>query len=159
MAITVNGTEYASWDDVPEDVRATLRGALPDADGDGVPDVLQGRGAPGQHVVRTMKIKVGDQEYDSPDQLPPELRASLQSAGLFPTRPALQPGVQASPEPAPQAGAQTGPQPGPRPAPGFSPPAAPIPPPVSTAPAAGPVMLNGVPVDAQVKKKHWWQRG
>jgi hypothetical protein len=130
MAITVNGTEYASWDDVPEELRTTLRGALPDADGDGVPDVLQGRATPGRHVVRTMKIKVGDQEYDSPDQLPPELRATLEAAGM------VQSAVEAGTRPL--SGAQ--PQ---------LPPAA----------AGGPVVLNGVPIAPPAKKKHWWQRG
>ena len=43
MEITVNGQRYDSWDDVPGDVKRLVAGQLPDADGNGVPDLFARR--------------------------------------------------------------------------------------------------------------------
>ncbi len=50
---TINGVDYPSWDQVPEELRRQLA-ALPDADGNGIPDLIEGTAAtlPDQ-VVRT----------------------------------------------------------------------------------------------------------
>jgi hypothetical protein len=52
MKITVNGQEYASWDDVPEETRRLLGRVLPDEDGNGVPDAFEGKAEPGRHTYR-----------------------------------------------------------------------------------------------------------
>lgn len=41
VKLTVNGVEYDSWDDVPEEQRASLARVLPDDAGTGVPDVFE----------------------------------------------------------------------------------------------------------------------
>ncbi len=42
MQINVNGQTYARWEDVPPDVRQQLAATLPDADRNGIPDLLEG---------------------------------------------------------------------------------------------------------------------
>lgn len=131
MKITVNGTEYSSWDEVPEDARRLLMasGAFADSDHDGVPDFAEGGGAEslksGRFVSRvTKRITVGDKTYDSVDDVPPALRATLERAGL------IQPGEAATDSARPAE---------------------------STAPS-GEVLLNGVPIDDKPRKKRWWRR-
>lgn len=143
MKITVNGTDYDSWDDVPEQLRSLLGSTLPDADGDGVPDLLQGTGvlpADGVHVQST-SIDVDGRTYDSIDDLPAGIRASLQSAGLLGGPPA--PSAQAA-NPAGRLPAASTPA---RPA-GRQP------------LGPGQVLLNGevVDVDPGPERRRWWQR-
>ena len=150
MDIVVNGTHYSSWEEVPPELRATVGRALPDADGDGVPDLLQGHlptGLPGGRVVTTSTvITVGDQTYHSLDEVPDEVRSALAAAGLAPP-----PGSAPAPL---SAGDHEMARP---PAPAGPPPAGSVPP--------GQVLPDGVPLDASqgapgtVRKKHWWQRG
>jgi hypothetical protein len=52
VKITVNGQEYDSWDEVPEETRALLGHALPDMDHNGVPDVFEGKGEAGHFQAR-----------------------------------------------------------------------------------------------------------
>lgn len=42
MSVTVNGRQYAAWDDVPAYLRDLLRSQFPDRDGSGVPDIFEG---------------------------------------------------------------------------------------------------------------------
>lgn len=81
MQLQINGTSYPRWEDVPEETRRALLAVLPDEDGDGVPDSLQGRGG-GMYVRKTTKVKINGVEYDSPDQMPAEARMALRAAGL-----------------------------------------------------------------------------
>jgi hypothetical protein len=152
--IIVNGQHYASWDEVPADVRATVSTALPDTNHDGVPDLLQGSGLAGLstgHVSTSVtRIEVGGRSYTA-DELPPSIRDSLRMAGLLPA---------AAAGTAPCAPTQDG-QPAGQPA--VQPPGGvPVPGPIRP----GQVMLDGVPVDTGQgapgiipRKKHWWQRG
>ena len=178
MDIIVNGQHYASWDEVPADVRNTMSAALPDANRDGVPDLLQGgglAGLPTGHVptMSVTNIQVGGKSY-SPDELPPAIRDSLRMAGILPAAGAPPGGTPVGPAPGPQWGAQPDAQWGAQP--GAQPPAGqvPIPPAQVSAPVphqptpirSGQVMLDGVPVDTAQgapgiipRKKHWWQRG
>jgi hypothetical protein len=40
--INVNGQSYSRWEDVPPEVRQQLAATLPDADRNGIPDLLEG---------------------------------------------------------------------------------------------------------------------
>lgn len=77
-SIEYDGRVYDSWDDLPEEARQLIRSAMPDTDDDGVPDVFQGGPAPEASVTRT--VTVDGTTYDSPDDLPPHLRAHLERA-------------------------------------------------------------------------------
>ena len=84
MDVVINGTRYASWDEVPPELRATLGKALPDNDGDGVPDMFSGAApAPkGRQVFTRTSITVNGQTYGSLDEVPAEIREALRQAGL-----------------------------------------------------------------------------
>jgi hypothetical protein len=85
--IEVNGKQYDSWDDVPEDIRKLVQGtgALPDTDHDGVPDLFENTAAlpSGSTTIRSTTVTTGGQTYNSIDEVPPDIRAALQSAGLL----------------------------------------------------------------------------
>jgi hypothetical protein len=51
----INGVVYASWDQVPEDVRRQLS-ALPDADGNGIPDLIE----PSPATTTTVRVDKAD---------------------------------------------------------------------------------------------------
>lgn len=117
MKIVVNGREYSSPDEMPADVRTAFEGALAtlaDKNGNGVPDILElhlgtltrsvsegvagGSSAlPATTVVTTQKFVINGREYDSIDQMPPELRRqfeqvqSLLAGSAQPGQPGLPP--------------------------------------------------------------------
>ena len=104
----INGHEYASLDEIPEQFRAMFE----DRDGDGLPDVVQQHMEAGRHVsARSIEMrsvngvttyKVGDREYRSLDEMPPEHRElfeHLAHAGL-PDRVPNVPGIPAPERPA-----------------------------------------------------------
>lgn len=82
--IEYNGRVYESWDDLPDEARAAISAAMPDTDGDGVPDMLQ-RGVTDTQVTTTVtrSVVVDGVTYDSVDELPPHLREHLRD--LLPT--------------------------------------------------------------------------
>ena len=84
MQINVNGQNYTRWEDVPADVRQQLAGTLPDADKNGVPDLLEGNlsGLPtGTGTAQTFtSISVDGQTVSSVGDLPPEVRETLHQA-------------------------------------------------------------------------------
>lgn len=84
MQINVNGQTYQRWEDVPDDVRATLLAKLPDVDGNGVPDFLEGGPLPttGHATVANTHFSVDGETYTSAADLPPVVRQALQQAGL-----------------------------------------------------------------------------
>jgi len=93
--ITVNGREYASIDEMPPDVREQYRRAmnlLADRDGNGVPDILERGGvnvtSDGRAVnvssVVSSRIVVNGQEYTRWDDVPADVRAAMQRAGVKP---------------------------------------------------------------------------
>jgi hypothetical protein len=94
--ITVNGVEYNSVDQMPPDVRRQYEramGTLADTDRNGVPDILEGgmassltsRSSRDPEVVSTVvtssKIVVNGREYARWEDVPPEIRRLVQSAG------------------------------------------------------------------------------
>jgi len=135
MEITVNGQRYDSWDAVPDDVKRLVAGQIPDADGNGVPDLLEGKG-PGvvsSTVTTSTSFVVDGQTYDSIEALPPDIRKRLE---------ALLPASATNPAPS----------------------TATTPPPLSAGQplSEGEVLLNGVPTRVHSdppQKKRWWQRG
>ena len=80
--ITIDGRTYAGVQEMPPDVRARYEQAMRafDRDGNGVPDVLEGA-SPDPNVISQVttrqKIIVNGREYDSWNELPPELRSLL----------------------------------------------------------------------------------
>jgi hypothetical protein len=138
MMINVNGQSYSRWEDVPPEVRQQLAGTLPDADRNGIPDVLEGNlaGLPTTGTAQSFtSISVNGQQVGSVGELPPDVQQVLRQAFGWPAAP-----VTAVP-------------PGPG-APAAAPPNAtwPLQP--------GQVMLNGVPttVGEPAAKKPWWKR-
>ena len=104
MQINVNGQNYSRWEDVPADVRQQLAATLPDADQNGIPDLLEGNlsglptGMPAGGQTFT-SISVNGQTVGSVGELPPELRQAFgwPASGPTPVPPAspqwpLQPG-------------------------------------------------------------------
>jgi hypothetical protein len=136
VRIRVNGEEYASWDEVPEELRSMLRAALPDSDHNGVPDVMEGKAEP------------GEQRYSGSFVV--RRRSKITRVSRTTARPGFRftmtgSEVQAVP---PRIEADT-------------PPARPPTPPTSATPE-GPILLNGVEVgpDGQpLRRKPWWRRG
>ena len=98
--IVINGREYRSVDEMPVDVRRQYERAmatLADRDGNGVPDVFEGKARPPQSpdgrvtiLQRSSRYVVNGREYDRLEDVPAEVRAVLQtkhsSAALPPTR-------------------------------------------------------------------------
>ena len=77
--IVINGKEYHSLDEVPEQYRALLQ----DTDGDGVPDVLQGATSQRIQVARVVRngkttYTYNGQEYERIEELPAEARNFLE---------------------------------------------------------------------------------
>jgi hypothetical protein len=146
MLININGQNYDTWEDVPEDVRKQVAAKLPDADQNGVPDVFEGNLASlgnlagGQTTFTS--ISIDGQQVDSLGQLPPEVQEMLRSTlGIY------QPGSVAAPPPGT-----------PGTTPGTS--GAAVPPNGPWPLQPGQVMLNGVPttVGAEPPRKSWWKR-
>jgi cation transport regulator ChaB len=86
--ITVNGVEYKSVDDMPPDVRSQYERAmqmLADKDGNGVPDILEGKSPPVPGgatkpvsvVTHTSRIVLNGKQYKSWDDVPRQVRALL----------------------------------------------------------------------------------
>lgn len=163
MKISINGTEYDSWDDVPAELRGALQGALPDANHDGVPDLFQGGPLPTESIVRSSTtIAIGDKTYNSIDEVPEPLRETLRRSGLF-AQPGSGQGSAQPIDPGTQPGQPPVSQPVAQPAtgqPAYPPQPAQLayqePPQVS----GGMVTLNGQPYDPNQpeKKRHWWNR-
>jgi hypothetical protein len=89
IKITVNGQEYSSIDQMPDDVRREYQKSLEllaDRNGNGVPDALEGRVAGaslGRGVITTIRhssIHINGQSYGSMDEVPPEVRTAYQKA-------------------------------------------------------------------------------
>ena len=142
MQINVNGQTYSRWEDVPPDVRQQLAATLPDADRNGVPDLLEGNlsglptGIPATGQTFT-SISVNGQNVGSVGELPPEVQQVLRQAFGWPAAP-IAPGTPVAPA-----------------APGPPPPGSPWP------LQPGQVMLNGVPTtvgEATQPRKPWWKR-
>jgi hypothetical protein len=101
MQINVNGQTYARWEDVPPDVRQQLAATLPDADRNGIPDLLEGNlsglptGMPATGQTFT-SISVNGQDVGSVGELPPEVQQVLRQAfgwpGTVAAAPATRPG-------------------------------------------------------------------
>ena len=90
--ITVNGKEYGSLDEMPPDVRKNFEkmiGMLADRDGNGVPDILEGKALIGPahgsgnvtSAVHT-SFKINGQAYERFEDIPPELRQVFKDAGM-----------------------------------------------------------------------------
>jgi hypothetical protein len=128
VKIVVDGQEYDSWDQVPEEIRALMGGTLPDADHNGVPDLLEGGPIPTAGMtVQSTAIDVDGVTYQSLADLPPQARAALEAAGLT--------GAPGATAPAPL------------------PPAARAPATGQVLLNGEPVGANG-----SAKRQHWWQR-
>ena len=117
MKIVVNGREYSSPNEMPADVREGYEramAALADKNDNGIPDILEthlgtltrsvsegvsgGSSAlPATTVVSTQKFVINGHEYDSIDQMPPEVRRqfeqvqSLLAGSAQPSQPGLPP--------------------------------------------------------------------
>ena len=151
MTIRLNGAEYDSWEDVPEEMRRMLDGALPDLDGNGVPDAFEGKAEPGHHtykkivVTRPRDLRPGE-EHDpgklrmkklsvTTDGDDPDPASDISPLYRPRWRPADPGAAVPAPEDAPVSSASTVPQ--------------------------GMIELNGelVNVDGTPPKRHWWRRG
>jgi hypothetical protein len=154
MLININGQSYNTWDEVPADIKAKVAAKLPDADGNGIPDVFEGNlsslgnlaaaaaAQPGQPQTTFTSISIDGQQVDSLGQLHPEVQEMLRNTlGIY------------------QAGSVAAPPPG---TPGTTPvtPGAAVPPDSPWPLQPGQVMLNGVPttVGAEPPRKSWWKR-
>ena len=97
--IVIDGKTYKSVDEMPEDVRRNYESAmsqLGDKDKNGIPDVLENltnladqnkngmpdsiEGMISNVVSSTMKIMADGKEYNSLDELPPDIRAKYEQA-------------------------------------------------------------------------------
>ncbi len=155
MSINVNGREYGSWAEVPPEIRAKLA-SLPDKNGDGIPDVLQGDlsafGSVGQSpdvtTVSTTTFAVNGVPYRSLADLPEVLRAEMDRAfqGLGDLGTAI---IDATSTGGPPAAA-----PGPT---GYAPPGTGFSAPAAPARDARPMMINGEPYEPEAGRKRWWQ--
>jgi len=98
MLINVNGQSYATWADVPADVRQQLAATLPDADKNGIPDLFEGNlsGLPTSGQPTFTSISVDGQSVGSVGELPPEAQQALRQAFGWPAAgnaPAAVPGA------------------------------------------------------------------
>ena len=156
MTIRLNGAEYDSWDDVPEEMRRMLDGVLPDLDGNGVPDAFEGKAEPGHHtykkivVTRPRDLRPGE-EHD-PGKLRMKVLSATTDEGAPDPASHISPLYRPRHRPEDAAPADPGPaEPAPEEAPFSS---------ASTVPQ-GMIMLNGelVSADGTPPKRHWWRRG
>lgn len=87
--IEVNGVVYRTLDDVPADLRSHIAALLEDADGDGVPDIVQGPQATSSvSTSHTETFIVDGVAYSSLDELPSQHRATMaRLSGPAPSRP------------------------------------------------------------------------
>ena len=79
MKIVFNGREYDGVDQMPPEIRGQylqLVGTLGDADGNGVPDILERPGAP--NVVVKESIIYNGREYNDRSELPADVREALE---------------------------------------------------------------------------------
>jgi hypothetical protein len=98
-SITVNGQTYSSIEEMPPEVRRQYEfamGLLADKDGNGIPDVLEGRDVPVQadsgnlinssFVTKVMAstIKVNGQEYSRWEDVPSTIRDAIEKARAAP---------------------------------------------------------------------------
>jgi hypothetical protein len=135
VKIRVNGEEYSSWDEVPEEMRRLLAQVMPDDDHDGVPDALQQHIGPGQPPYRrrfnvTARVK---NTRVPPSDARPGFRFQMTDAFARALPPEPVDGESTG-------SATTGP---------------------ATSATDGPIVLNGVEVGADgtpLKKKRWWSR-
>lgn len=104
--ITVNGQTYASVEKMPPDVRRQYElamGLLADKDGNGIPDILEGKQSPLATAsdgtikpailtnVTTSRIIVNGKEYSNWEDVPAAIRDALEKAQAAPeTRAAIQ---------------------------------------------------------------------
>ncbi len=107
QSITVNGVTYKSLDDVPEPERSQVRGLLADEDGDGIPDIVQGRhpelggDTVASVTIETSEFVVDGVTYDSLDDVPEPQRSLIhrELEGALPDR-AVAAGARSSATPA-----------------------------------------------------------
>jgi len=85
--ITINGQEYDSPEQMPPDVRKIYDGALAmgapllaDRDGNGVPDVLEGKGGIRFAAQVAKAFLVNGVRYASVDEMPPDVRQAYEQA-------------------------------------------------------------------------------
>jgi hypothetical protein len=139
VRILVNGEEYSSWDEVPEETRRLMRKVLPDADHNGIPDAVEGKDGPGVHVYkkRILVKRTSRTTRVLRTEEHPGFRYTMTNEDVSEALPKLD-GDRVAPDPMTSD-------------PGTPP----------TPPSDGPVILNGVEVgpDGQpLAKKHWWRR-
>jgi len=89
VEININGQRYDEWHQVPEAIRAQLAALLPDADGNGIPDALEGKGAfgagggfPQPTVISTSSINLNGKPINSVADLPQEVIDRIRGAGF-----------------------------------------------------------------------------
>jgi|GEM_PF-489535 len=91
MKINFNGKAYDSVDEMPSDIRAAYEAvttAFADKDGNGVPDIFEGKGNAKVVNLGTVftsqtnmqKIFFEGKQYNSSDELPPDARAKYDEA-------------------------------------------------------------------------------
>jgi hypothetical protein len=98
-SITVNGQTYSSVEEMPPEVRRQYQfamGLLADKDGNGIPDVLEGKDLPvgaesGDAIntnfvarLATTTIKVNGQEYSRWEDVPASIRDAIEKARAAP---------------------------------------------------------------------------
>jgi len=77
--IVVNGREYSSVDEMPPDVRQIyerMTKMRADSDGDGIPDIFEGKGANVVTVTRS-NVVVDDREFPGADGIPADVRRAF----------------------------------------------------------------------------------
>lgn len=87
MEININGQRYDDWHQVPQEIRSQLA-ALPDADGNGIPDILEGKGfgaggsLPQPTIITSSSINLNGQPINSLADLPPGVIDKIRAAGF-----------------------------------------------------------------------------
>lgn len=85
--IIFRGIEYSDVEDMPPDVRSAYEefaSLLGDADRDGIPDMLQGQDDSIVRIERNSRIFLNGKEYQNIDDLPQEIRETLEHAKRHP---------------------------------------------------------------------------
>ncbi|GEM_PF-2128343 len=81
--IIFNGKTYAKAEEMPDDIRQAYREALAqfaDADNNGIPDILEGRGPANVIAIQQTSLSVNGREYKSVSEMPPLLRGVVNFA-------------------------------------------------------------------------------